>query len=423
VGDSGHQPNPRSRRSRGALNAGLIILSIMAVMVLLETALHFTSYRYLLTRDRHLRYYYQFDPVKGFDIKPNVKGIPLSVDNRIEYHIWSNELGCFDDPYHGERQFILLVGDSFSHGFAPFPDKWGTRIEKLLRYRVLKCGVTGYGTGQQLEKAKEVLGKVNHGPQLIIVGYFWNDISDDYSFPNLTVVDGFLVPSLDYKDPKTGELLMAKLTKQYTLWEKLFSSAYPLSWGEMIRYYLDQHLIMVNLINDAVMRVFPGKKFAYTKPNEFLAFQDETKTGKIWERHLRNLTAFKDLAALHQANLLVVLIPTNTQVYPFLAAHQGIDLERPNKILGRFLTAQGIDYLDLLPRMRGYADETPRPSLNPDKDLYWRHNSHWSIRGEHLAGLLVSRHILEHHLVQVPDQEAKLKEIAEKLQDFALRAQ
>ena len=53
--------------------------------------------------------------------------------------------------------------------------------------------------------------------------------------------------------------------------------------------------------------------------------------------------------------------------------------------------------------MRTYADQAPRPSLNPDRDLYWQHNSHWSIRGEHLVGLLVSRYILEHRLVQVPD--------------------
>ena len=61
----------------------------------------------------------------------------------------------------------------------------------------------------------------------------------------------------------------------------------------------------------------------------------------------------------------MVLIPTNTQVYPFLAAHQGIDLERPNKILGRFLKAQGIDYLDLLPLMRTYADQTAAPVPEP----------------------------------------------------------
>lgn len=416
--DSANQRPPRDRLSRWALNAGLILLSVTAVIVLLEATLYFTPYRYLLTRDRHLRYYYHFDPVKGFDIMPNVKGIPLSVDNRIEYRIWSNELGCFDEPYHGEKQFILLVGDSFTHSFAPFPDKWGTQIEKLLHYRVLKCGVAGYGTGQELEKAKEVIGKVNRKPQLIVVGYFWNDISDDFSFPNLTVVDGFLVPSLKYRDPKTGELLREKLTKTYTLWEKLFSGTYPLSFGDMIRYYLDQHLIIVNLINDASVRVFPRKKFSYTKPSEFLAFEDEAKIGKIWTQHVENLTAFKDLAAANQARLLVVLIPINIQVYPFLAEHQGLDLERPNRVLGRFLKAQGIDYLDLLPLMRTYADPTPRSSLNPDRDLYWRYNSHWSIRGEHLAGLLVSRYLLEHRLVQVPDGEAKLKNIEEKLADW-----
>jgi hypothetical protein len=418
VEDSGPQPNSRSRLSRWAFNAGLILLSVVAVLVLLETALRFTPYRYLLTRDRHLRYYYYFDPVKGFDIKPNVKAIPLSVDNRIEYRIWSNELGCFDEPYQGEKEFILLVGDSFTHSFAPFPDKWGTQIEKLLYYRVLKCGVTGYGTGQELEKAKEVIGKVNRKPQLIIVGYFWNDLSDDYSFPNLTVVDGFLVPSLKYRDPKTGELLREKLTKPYTLWEKLFSGAYPLSFGEMLRYYLDQHLIIVNLINDAAVRIFPGNKHMVTDSNQFLAFQDEAKIRKIWKSHLKNLAAFKDLAAANEAGLLVVLIPTNTQVYPFLAPHQGLDLERPNRILGDFLKAQGIDYLDLLPLMRTYADLTPRPSLNPDKDLYWRQNSHWSIRGEHLVGLLVSRYILEHRLVQAPEGAARLQAIEAQLSQW-----
>lgn len=407
-----------SRLKRWALNAGLIVFSLLAALTCLEVALHFTSYKYLLTRDRHLRYYYQFDPVKGFDIKPNVKSIPLSVDNRIEYHIWSNELGCFDEPYHGERQFILLVGDSFTHCFAPFQDKWGTQIEKLLDYRILKCGVTGYGTYQELEKAKDVIHQVKAKPRLIVVGYFWNDLNDDTAFPGLTVVDGFLVNSLKYRDPKTNKLLTEKLTKHYTLWEKLFSGTYPLSWGEMIRYYLDQHLIIMNLINDSLVRILPGPKFNFAVSNTFMAFEPEEKNRKSWQRHLQNLTAFKDLAAANQADLLVVLIPTNTQVYPFLAPHADIDLERPNRVLTRFLKAQGIDYLDLLPLMRGYADETPRPTLNSEKDLYWQHNSHWSIKGDHLVGLLVSRYILEHNLVQVPDREARLKTIAEKLRDF-----
>jgi hypothetical protein len=418
LNNSLHQPKTPNPLKKWALNAGLILLSVMAVLALLETALRLTSYRYLLTRDRHLRNYYQFDPVKGFDIRPNVKDRLVSVDQRIEYRLWSNELGCFDEPYRGEKDYILLVGDSFTHSYAPFPDKWGTQIEKLLHCRVLKGGVPGYGTYQELVKAKEIISKVKNKPQLIIVGYFWNDLANDLCCPDLTVVDGFLVESARYKDPKTNQLSKEKLEKWYTRWGRWFSGDYPLSFGEMIRYYLDQHLIVVNLINDAFVSVFLRNIFVCTKPSEFLVFKDETKNWNIWERHLRNLTAFKDLAALNQANLLVVLIPTNTQVYPFLAEHHGIDLERPNQILGRFLKAQGIDYLDLLPLMRTYADQQPRPFLNPDRDLYWRYNSHWSIRGEHLAGLLVSRHILEHRLVEVPDGATRLNNIIEKLADW-----
>ncbi len=414
-----HDPQkPTSQLGRWVINPGLIVLSLLMALACLEIALRFTSYRFLLTRDRHLRYYYQADPVKGYDIKPDVKSMPVSMDNRIEYLIWSNALGCFDEPYHGEKQFILLVGDSFTHCFAPFQDKWGTQIQNLLHYRVLKCGVNGYGTQQELLKAEEIIKRVNKKPQLIIVGYFWNDLYDDYHSPNLTVIDGFLISSVKFKDPKTHKLLPEKLAKKYTLMEKLFSGSYPLTWGGMMRYYLDQHLIIVNLINDVAMRILPKKQVDFANSTKFLAFKPESETSKFWQKNFQNLMALKNLAAANQANLLIVVIPTNLQVYPFLAPHPDLDLERPNHILARFLKAQSIDYLSLLPLMKTYADETPRSGLQSDKDLYSHHNSHWSIKGEHLVGLLVSRYILKHDLVQVPDRAAHLKDIETKLANF-----
>jgi hypothetical protein len=284
---------------------------------------------------------------------------------------------------------------------------------------VLKGGVSGYGTKQELLKAAEIIGKVRRPPRLIILGYFWNDLSDDHSFPSLTVIDGFLVDAGRYKYPHTEKLSREKLEKRYTFWERWFSGAHPLSFGEKLRYFLDRHLIIMNLVNDAWVRYFPGKKNAFGQSNRFLAFQEPPPWAhEVWKRHLENLAAFKDLAAAQGARLLVVLIPTNTQVYPFLAPHDDIDLERPNKVLKQFLQARGMDYLDLLPFMRAYAHQTPRPALNPDRDLYWQHNSHWSIRGEHLVGLLVSRHILEHRLLEVPDREARLKAITGKLADW-----
>ena len=408
---SNKQRKPQSRLKKWALNVGLTVLSVIVVITCLEIALHFTSYRYLLTRDRQIRYYYQADAAKGFDIRPNLGKIRTSVDNgSVEYDIWSNELGCFDESYRGEKEVILLVGDSFTHSYAPFEAKWGTRIEKLLNYRVLKCGVNGYGTKQELLKAQDIIGQIHRSPRLIIVGYFMNDLDDDYSFPNLTVVDGFLVVCDNkYRDPKTNRLDLKALEKQYTLWDKL-TGRYPLSVGKMVNYFLDQHFILVNLINDFSTRMFPPKA-SYANPLNFTIFSQaqEPWIEKAWAEHRENLRAFKDLAKSQGAELLVVLIPTNTQVYPFLTAGRDIDLERPNRILGDFLKREQIHYLDLLPFFRKIADQTPRQYLSSEKDLYWRANSHFSLKGERLTSLLVSRYILEKNLVQMANRDEKVK--------------
>jgi len=86
--------------------------------------------------------------------------------------------------------------------------------------------------------------------------------------------------------------------------------------------------------------------------------------------------------------------------------------------LGDFFRNEQIHYLDLLPFFRKYADQTPRQHLSSDKDLYWRANSHFSLKGERLTGLLVSHCILENNLIQVPDRDKKLKEIEEQLASF-----
>ena len=113
----------------------------------------------------------------------------------------------------------------------------------------------------------------------------------------------------------------------------------------------------------------------------------------------------------------MVLIPTNTQVYPFLTGGPDLDLERPNRILSAYLRRSRSlsGPAAVLPEIRR---PTPRPSLDSDHDLYWRANSHFSLKGERLASLLVARDVLEHNLVQVPDREQKLQEIEEKLAKF-----
>jgi hypothetical protein len=411
---------PRPGRTRVVKNwlrnIGVIFVSFVLTVLALEIVLRFTPYHHLLQRDNHLTNYYQFDPVKGYDIRPNVRGMRLSVDNRLlDYDIWSNELGCFDEPYRGEPDVILLLGDSFTHMFAPFQNKWGTRLEDLLQYRVLKCGVEGYGTKQELLKAQDIIGRINQPPRLIIVGYFWNDIIDDLMFPNLTVVDGLLVSAARYRNKQTGDWDLPKLQRSFSLWDKV-SQTYPLSFMDQINYFLDRHFITLNLVNDASMRMFPAH-YAYADPLQFW-LDDPQAVHKAWPQHQENLLALKKLTEANHAGLLMVLVPTRTMVYPFLSTRTPVELEGPNKLVRQFFREAAIPYIDLLPLFKSYADQRPRKLLSSENDLFYRYTSHWNSKGERLAALLVARHILKNDLVTVADRDQKLTRIEDQLRDF-----
>ena len=249
---------------------------------------------------------------------------------------------------------------------------WGTQIEHLLERRVLKCGVSGYGTKQEYQKAQEVIAQTGKNPGLIIVGYCLNDLDSDYWGNNLTVHQGFLVGN-----PQD-------LEKKFAQWQKFNLPGYPLTFFEMIQYVLDRHSILINMINH--VHSF-SKSHSYLSPLEWTTFADPEAKKDLWRSHLENLKMFKKLAAQSHANLLIVLIPLNIQVYPSLINWGAVDPERPNEVLRRFLTQEGIPYIDLLPLFRNYADQKPRKVLDSEKDLYWRANSHFNIRGNHLGRL------------------------------------
>jgi len=69
-------------------------------------------------------------------------------------------LGCFDAPFKNDRDYAVLVGDSFTWGWTPFGEKFGTIIEESCGIRILKCGVGGYGTKQEFLKLKKIVKNI-----------------------------------------------------------------------------------------------------------------------------------------------------------------------------------------------------------------------------------------------------------------------
>jgi len=89
--------------------------------------------------------------------------------------------------------------------------------------------------------------------------------------------------------------------------------------------------------------------------------------------------------------------------------------ERPQRVLRAFLEREGIAYIDYLPLMRFYAEHRRHCFLDPERDLYWRLDGHWSPRGNHLVGLLLTRFLVREGLLEVPDPSRTLEKIEEEL--------
>jgi len=105
------------------------------------------------------------------------------------------------------------------------------------------------------------------------------------------------------------------------------------------------------------------------------------------------LRTFRDEVELSGAELLVVLIPDEYQLYPDLlleaaqAAGTNVkdyDVMRPQRELARRLRAQEIEFLDLLPAFKRAASS---------QSLYRTQDTHWNLEGNRLAAIEIAKYL------------------------------
>jgi hypothetical protein len=374
------------------------------------------------------QHYYRADAEMGYDIVADFPRTPEEREDHTMRDMWSNELGCFDTIVRPGTPYVLLVGDSFTHGSARFEDNWGTVIERHLGRRVLKCGVPGSGTRHQLVKARRIIARMQTAPDLVILGWFPNDLEDDLLFPRATVVDGWQVAARRLVDRDTGAVESydaATLQTRTQNFERGRTCSMP-GLLQRARCTLAARSRLYSLFGQA-MRTFAARMPAVAGPLKrvgllssapqepaiplaFTSRDGRPWLREAWQRHLDGIAMFQALAAEQRAPLLVVLLPANFQVYPFLAAGHRVEVERPNDIVAGVLQERRIAHLDLLAVLRAHADVTPRARLDPVRDLYYRVDFHFNRRGNVLAGLAVAEHIAEHGLLPVRESLPRIRE-------------
>jgi hypothetical protein len=368
------------RRALGLV--ALALLTTSGTLLVSEAALRLTGYRVFLPFVQWPPHYYRADRELGFDIAPDS---PRATHRFADasFPIWSNELGCFDRPYRGEIPYMYLAGDSFTWGFGPFEAKWGTRLEESTGVRVLKCGVTGYGTKQQLRKASRVIGTLASPPRLVIVAYFGNDLHDDWAFPTKLVHNGQLVKrSADA--PRDLDAAQATSKDAYE-WEEKYCDGNRRANRALQRFkcLLTRHSILYNLFTLQMKRWLSVDVLRRVGAVNEPIPGPPTIEAAAYAAHFDTVAAFRDFVASRGARFLVVLVPLGED------APVPTDVPVPDDLYPRlkaYLDARNIEHLDLTEGFR---------LAKRHGSLYWRYDAHWNVRGNRLAGLLVARYVLE----------------------------
>lgn len=336
-------------------------------------------------RGKYPRGYFVEHEERGFDIGRNKTGEHW-VDG-ITYPIWSNSLGCFDNEHSKDDKYFYFAGDSFTWGYAPFEQKFGTIIEEETGTGVFKCGVTHTGQKHQFEKLVDVVEEYGSAPRSILVFHFSNDSTNDYVHPHSTVIRGWQVDtvSIDENDDlvrHTREDLTVRVdaTLQRNKKRNIRRDSQPELWlktKRTIKYYS----LTVNLLD--YLRDSAGtivrEKTASDKPDlkrKLRGFSSlpRKKNDRYWytdnpiaQNNKHALLDFKDFSARNNADLVVVLVPPKYK-YNDIQWYQE---------LREFLSDQKIRYVDL-------AEVFNKKDLSVT-EVYWTDDAHFSPAGNRIV--------------------------------------
>jgi len=389
-----------------------LLINVMATFLLLST-LDLIAYLFLphsiatifpdyqqterpdvLGRGAYPKDYFVQNKQRGFDIGENRRAFHWV--EGIKYKIWSNSLGCFDNEHSNYDDYVYFAGDSFTWGYTPFDQKFGTIVEKRSGGTVLKCGVTHTGQLHQYEKLVEVAAKVGAIPRAVVVFYTPNDVANDHFHPHSTVIDGWLVDNVVIdrndrpvrrSDAELKKDLDDHLRDQQEQRERNRSVAARIK-STALRYSLS-----LNIVDAGYRRVkssltarvgplvtsdasLPPTRSFYLIPHEF--------NGRFWYTNnpsaVENKAAIlllRDFAVRNNVALVFVLIPEKAAAIN----------EAWYEELRLFLSANKLRYIDLTTYFR---EGDAKPS-----DLYWRRNPHFNPKGNEVVAEVLLREIPE----------------------------
>ncbi len=288
---------------------------------------------------------------------------------------------------------VLALGDSFTFGSGGVPHRqhWPTLLEEGLskrrseRVEVLRLGVGGTGTEFQL-RLWQIEGALLDADAVVVAFFVGNDFFEAQGklaqeFPR-SAADRVAAASLGFR--LLRNLVRARLdTEAGGVGDLTAPSRNDRRGGYEIPGYAERFDPDKPLLTtDAQLRI-------ESKLMDLTARAFERQFLALFRRVARTLEGFHAEVTETGAEFTVLIIPDVYQVDDTLRDAvlrakgrplEAYDLDRPQRTLVEFLTARGIDHVDVLPafRLRGRSMRLYRPR-----------DTHWNPAGNQLAARLL----------------------------------
>lgn len=398
---------------RGA--AWIVVASTLLGLVVLELGVRLTERNGCQPENPPV---FARDPRYGWGHEPGFSGwaqqcIREELQWRTFIRIDHHGLRGRDIPYErSAAQRILVLGDSFVEGFQVDVEQTAVaRVERALnapappgtRVEVLNGGVSGWSTDNALEYFLAE-GRRFHPDTVVLAFDTFNDVMES-SRPLVTNMRAY--PDKPYFALRDGRLVRTNSPLPTP----------PLAWRAAVA--LHRALAPYSALARRIGRVSTVWRYLQGVPSP----PPEAIDAHPWQVYLRDypepwreawritrglILRLRQAAAANGARFVVFVVngreevsparmKTAVDLHPDLAA--GVDPDKPNRLLVRFLQRRGIPVIAPLDEFRAAFGTDGRPGFY-DADI------HWTAAGHALAAERLARGLVDLGLVAPPRQSS-----------------
>jgi hypothetical protein len=368
---------------------------------------------------------YQYDPDLGFRVRPHANG--------------NNQFGFNDRDYpllkEPGKYRALIVSDSFNWAGGQNGNYTALLEQKLENYYgkhrvdIINAGYPGTHTVEQLAMLKKY--GLQYNPDLVILGFFvGNDFRDADPHRKRIIVNDLYVDIDKNKEliifgyPMIGKSrLLLFIQQKYKIWQELRRAKKEGSRNQVFLKNPRNQVFLKNPRNQVFLKNLVSemsknppdnrreKSPGILSPEAFLQVEksrlkfckkDDLARGKRDENINYILNGISEMKALLDAKkikLIVAIYPDEYQVSDrlFQEIMERFDLNPENyivncqqQILIKHLEANGIPYIDMLPRFR-------KEQIN--RHLYLLREPHWNSAGNQLAADILFEYLITEKVV------------------------